>query len=466
MKKFFVLILSLLLALSSFAGCGNNQKPDIPSNNDTPSNVETPKELFEFEAGDDGMIVTKYLGSDKKVVIPAIVDNKKVVSINDNVFSGNVVIEEIVIPEYVTEVDFNDFKDCDKLHTVTYLASVIECYYDNYSPYLNPRCPKSLKCINFPNAESFSWDFWSLFNDFCHENPNLRFLDLSGVKDIERISLPNNTPDLSITVSEELLNGILSTEGYLYEQYFLPIDVSPEGRSNGVQYCYDSYYCTKEHISFEGKKYHLSDVYFDAGTDAIMVDPDGLFSSYDNRSYKSYRLDYQSHYLVKEQEIPFEQGLKSPETYTVMQTTKKLQYNDYAPDNLDRFGFTGVSKLAAQYIWGKGIDVGEPKFLFAIVENKYYSPHIIILFNVTVDDKTFECAYNLLELDDRVYGDNYTLIARRLVGHTSDPNVAVTSAFDTNSITVNGKLYSCDIYTDNVSQDPTREPSTEPVMPW
>ena len=76
---------------------------------------------FAVEDADGGYIIRQYFGTDKEVVIPSILNAKKIIGICANAFSFSA-IEEVTIPQYVVEIGDSAFKDCN------YLSSIImEC---------------------------------------------------------------------------------------------------------------------------------------------------------------------------------------------------------------------------------------------------------------------------------------------------------------------------------------------------
>ena len=111
MKRILSVFLSLVI-LCLFAGCQSNEFSDDKSS-DLKSDpvIEDELDVFEYEQVSGGLEITKYTGSNKKVVVPEMIDNKKVVSVG-TVFSGNLSIEEVELPPSVKEADF---ENCEAL---------------------------------------------------------------------------------------------------------------------------------------------------------------------------------------------------------------------------------------------------------------------------------------------------------------------------------------------------------------
>lgn len=129
-------------------GGGNNQSGNNDKNDTI---VETNAKDFEYESVSGGVKITNYKGNSKKVVIPSILGNKKVVSIASTAFSGNAALTEITLPEGVTTFDLNLFKNCDALTNVTCKGEIEKIEYLRYEL-------KALKTVEFNKitAEAYS----------------------------------------------------------------------------------------------------------------------------------------------------------------------------------------------------------------------------------------------------------------------------------------------------------------------
>lgn len=76
--------------------------------------VEIDPDDLEWESTDDGIKLTNYTGDDIHVKIPDTIEGKKVVSLG-KAFAGNVMVETIVLGEYVEVLNGSWFKGCDAL---------------------------------------------------------------------------------------------------------------------------------------------------------------------------------------------------------------------------------------------------------------------------------------------------------------------------------------------------------------
>ena len=109
-KRFIASILSILLVLT-FVGCGGGQSANSPKD-------------FEYEEVSGGLKITKYVGKSKEVVIPSVIDSKKVILLDGTAFSGNVMLKEITLPDTFTTVSFGYFKNCESLEKIVCTGNV------------------------------------------------------------------------------------------------------------------------------------------------------------------------------------------------------------------------------------------------------------------------------------------------------------------------------------------------------
>ncbi len=206
MKKIITSLLALICLTLMFSGCGTPEKPN--NSGDSPSPVKD----FEFEAGEDGLTVTKYLGSAKKIVIPSIVDNKKVVGFKREVFGGNIVVEEIVLSEYMTEVHLHYFNGCDNLKTLTLSLKGDEPYYcgSGYSS----KNPKNLTTIVFSQLKTIDV---SVIESIRDSAPNVSTFIYKSADSIKSIPISRKeSGGYNIIIPNKLLQSLESKTIHLY----------------------------------------------------------------------------------------------------------------------------------------------------------------------------------------------------------------------------------------------------------
>lgn len=137
-----LLVCTLLAALLVTTGCGdlfpelggNNggggNGGDNGNNGDNGDNTDDGGELaargFKFELNADGEAyrLSKYIGSERNVVIPSTYNNKPVTEIGDGAFSGLYEIASVTVPEGVTSIGDGAFDSCWGLMSMTVPKSV------------------------------------------------------------------------------------------------------------------------------------------------------------------------------------------------------------------------------------------------------------------------------------------------------------------------------------------------------
>lgn len=146
MKRLMALLLVVVMVISLTA-CGNNNKPDTNINqggenttnssneNSNSQNTdatidavknakETDASLFEYEEVDGGVAITKYIGSEKIVVIPNTIEDNFVVQINEAAFANDTEIQGLKLGDSVQFIGKNAFVNCKNLTIVIFSSSV------------------------------------------------------------------------------------------------------------------------------------------------------------------------------------------------------------------------------------------------------------------------------------------------------------------------------------------------------
>jgi len=162
MKKLAICFICIFMLLS--CACTNE------------NNAESPTSDFQYELSPDSnhIIITKYIGNDKNVVIPSKIDNLTVTSLNgdtEGVFE-NSHIETVVIPKTVRVIGNRTFKNCADLSSVdiqetSELEIILSEAFEN--------CSK-LKTINLENAKSLTTIERRAFG-YCSSIEQIRFPD-------------------------------------------------------------------------------------------------------------------------------------------------------------------------------------------------------------------------------------------------------------------------------------------------
>jgi hypothetical protein len=152
MKKGSLLILSLILILAVCSGCSKSNSSS--SGNSASSGAQTEPVQASNKVNDEsdfsvglttdgkGVVITKYNGKAKDVIIPDTIQGMPVIGLDGLVFSSN--ITSVVIPEGVITV--RGFDTCTNLTSVTLPSTISEIGNTAFI-----RC-SSLQTLNIPES--------------------------------------------------------------------------------------------------------------------------------------------------------------------------------------------------------------------------------------------------------------------------------------------------------------------------
>lgn len=105
-----------------------------------------PKEDFEYDITDTGVVITKYIGQSKNCIIPQMIDGIEVTSIGNYAFEDNKSIKRIAIPDSVNSIGMRAFESCINLISVNIPNGVTSIGYEAFY-----RC-NSLESIIIPKG--------------------------------------------------------------------------------------------------------------------------------------------------------------------------------------------------------------------------------------------------------------------------------------------------------------------------
>lgn len=116
---------------------------------------------FHYEELETGIVLTEYLGSETEPEIPREIEGKKVTSIAQNCFNGNIYIEKITVPGNIWGIGIGAFKGCIKLKEVK-----IESGVEMIASYAFQNC-KALEFVVIPaSVETIGLEAFSYAAEF------------------------------------------------------------------------------------------------------------------------------------------------------------------------------------------------------------------------------------------------------------------------------------------------------------
>ena len=127
MKKALTFLLLAALLATPLTGCDKANSDDEPAKTTTKGNDKQPNPASDFEysiTSNDDIRISKYIGSDSNVIIPAEIDGKVVNRIGVQAFANNNSLVSVEIADSVTYIDENAFKNCKNLKTVALSANL------------------------------------------------------------------------------------------------------------------------------------------------------------------------------------------------------------------------------------------------------------------------------------------------------------------------------------------------------
>lgn len=154
MKKLISIILSITILLCVFSF-------DLPS-------FALSYNGFSYEIQNEKVVITGYTGSDKNLIIPAEIDNKSVLKIENNALRDNKTLTSVTISEGIEDIGNSAFENCTKLSTITLPTTITHigknaiyntAYYNNESNWKLKRKTEDTDInIGSGTQETISWE--------------------------------------------------------------------------------------------------------------------------------------------------------------------------------------------------------------------------------------------------------------------------------------------------------------------
>ena len=116
MKRFIAFLLVLIMAMSLLS---------------TAAFAASPASDFQYQKLGNRVIIEKYIGHDREVVIPDTIEGKLVVTIDREAFKGNRGIFSVKIPKYLREIGDDAFAGCYNLQLVVFTGRSVQKFGNN-----------------------------------------------------------------------------------------------------------------------------------------------------------------------------------------------------------------------------------------------------------------------------------------------------------------------------------------------
>ena len=150
MKKTIIYLLAATIMLSTLTACeGSEKEPgkESETKEEAATEKENPITDFSYITLDDGTLGVLYIGKDSSVVFPSEIDGVKVTSVGGIALNGRYTVESVTIPETVTTIVREAFKDCTVLSEVNLPDSLVKIELEAFMNctslkhiYLPPNC--------------------------------------------------------------------------------------------------------------------------------------------------------------------------------------------------------------------------------------------------------------------------------------------------------------------------------------
>ena len=201
MKKYIGIFLSIIILLTMLTSCGYT---DIAE--------------FEYTQDENGITITKYIGTSKKVKIPDNIDGISVVAIGPTAFYENETITSVVLPETIQTIGNNAFYNCTALKKVNFpegLLVIGESAFSGCYELKEVALPSTVNTIY-----SFAFSFCDTLTGITVAETNPNFMSIDGVlysKDGTSLLIyPSGKPETTFSVPEGVITIGDSAFSYCY----------------------------------------------------------------------------------------------------------------------------------------------------------------------------------------------------------------------------------------------------------
>lgn len=145
---------------------------------------------FRYLIENDAATILMYLGNEKVVIIPPKINGVPVTTIGGNafIFKG---VQQIVIPDGVTQIGYSAFSNCRELTTINLPESVISIgkgAFESCESLVSIKIPKSLKAIE----EAMFWGCESLTMKIPNHITEIKRMGFYGCSSLVDVIIPDS----------------------------------------------------------------------------------------------------------------------------------------------------------------------------------------------------------------------------------------------------------------------------------
>lgn len=157
---------------------------------------------FDTSESDNMLIITKYTGDKKDVIIPEKKGNKEIIGIDSMAFMGNEKIETIFVPDSVTSIGNNVFSGCSSLKNINFsknLSKIGDEAFKNCRSLVSVELPAAIKEIG-----RYAFNGCTNLEHVSLPASDVKFVDIENIF--------GNCPNITNVTGNEELVSVLQKE--------------------------------------------------------------------------------------------------------------------------------------------------------------------------------------------------------------------------------------------------------------
>ena len=205
---------------------------------------------YEYSDGNDGVIITKYNGTSKTLLIPNEIKGKQVIAIGDDAFYKCETLEHITFPNELKSIGSHAFGQCGKLKDVVLPENIETIGHGAFnSAYITSIViPKSIRSMGLERGD---------YGGICSAFTDCKFLDtvifeegmtripdyaLSGCKSVKNIVIPEGVTE----IGADAFRGCSNLKKIIIPQSVIKIEKQTFGECDNL-----SIYCFKDSYAYQ-----------------------------------------------------------------------------------------------------------------------------------------------------------------------------------------------------------------------